>query len=259
MPRFCAHLAYLFNEIPLEDRFAAAANAGFAAIEHPSPYTFGIERFADLARQHELPVAQIAAPSGEGTLGEKGFACLADRQNDFRKSVVDGIKAAATIGTTLMHVMPGVLPKGAKREDLRRTYVDNIKWAADQASQSGLTILIEPISDETVPGFYANHPEFVLSLMEDIGSDNLAMLFDVYHAAVKGLDPIAFLRSNIARIAHIQIADHPGRNEPFSGTLPYEAIFAEIDRLGYAGTVGCEYKPTSETAAGLKWLQPYIR
>lgn len=257
MPRFCAHLGYLFTELPLEERFSAAANAGFVAVEHPSPYDFGPDRFGNLAAINGLSVAQISAPSGNAKVGEKGFACLADRADDFQTNVRQGIEAAVAVGTNLLHVMPGILPDGLDREQLRDTYVRNLKWAADECRAANLSVLIEPISDETIPGFYVNHPEFAISLLDDVDAANARLMLDVYHAAVKELDPIAFVRANMERIAHIQIADYPGRHEPGSGSVLFSRFFKELDTLGYEGLVGCEYKPATETQQGLSWFVPF--
>ncbi len=258
MPRFCAHLGYLFTEVPLEERFAAAASAGFVAVEHPAPYDFGPERFGSLAAQNGLSVAQISAPSGNAKAGEKGFACLADRKDDFQRSVRQGIEAARAVGTNLLHVMPGILPAGHAREQLRDTYVSNLKWAADECQRAHLTVLIEPISDETITGFYVNHPDFAIALLDDIDAGNARLMFDVYHAAVKELDPVAFVQANLERIAHIQIADYPGRHEPGSGRVQFSRFFEELDSLNFEGLVGCEYKPATNTQQGLHWLETHL-
>ncbi|MRG70922.1 TIM barrel protein [Alphaproteobacteria bacterium HT1-32] len=253
MPQFCAHLGYLFTEFPLEARFSAASSAGFMAVEHPSPYDFGITRFRDLLTENNLTCAQIAAPAGDAGKGEKGLACLQDRSAEFRESVSTGIAAAIEIGVPLLHIMPGILPDGATRQDCRATYISNLKWAADRCADANITVLIEAISDESVPGFYVNHPTFALDLISEISHERVALLFDVYHAAVKGLDPIAFIDRHIGTIAHIQIADYPGRHEPGTGTIPYKEIFSRLDILSYPGVVGCEYKPEHETIRGLNW------
>ena len=255
MVKFCAHLGYLFTELPLEDRFAAAAEAGFGAVEHPNPYAFGTARFRDAAHEHGLRVAQIAAPNGDAVRGEKGFACLADRVDDFRESVDAGIAAATVIGTPLLHVMPGVLPSDRSRTQCRDTYLANMAWAANRCAAAGLTSLIEPISDETVPGFYVHHPTFAAALLRELDHAHARMLFDVYHAAVKGLELEVFLEDHIDLIAHVQIADHPGRHEPGTGTLAFDATFSLLDNLGYTGWVGCEYNPRDGTQESLGWLQ----
>ncbi|MEQ8710617.1 MAG: TIM barrel protein [Rhodospirillales bacterium] len=254
MPVFCAHLGYLFTELPLEERFSAAAAAGFTTVEHPAPYDFSIARFRDLLDAHDLTCAQIAAPAGDPGKGEKGLACLKDRTAGFRESVDTGIAAAREIGTSLLHIMPGILPDGATREDCRETYLTNLGWAADRCAAANITVLIEAISDESVAGFYVNHPDFALDLISGLSHGHVAMLFDVYHAAVKGLDPVAFIEQHLDRIAHIQIADYPGRHEPGTGTLPYKEIFARLDSLAYPGVVGCEYKPAHDTIGSLSWL-----
>lgn len=257
MPQFCAHLGYLFTEVPLEDRFAAARDAGFSVVEHPNPYVFGATRFREMLSAHGLNCAQIAAPAGNVDKGEKGFACLAARQVDFRNSVDAGLEAALHIGAPLLHIMPGVLPVGINRESCRDTYINNLSWAAKQCAGAGITGLIEPISDETVAGFYVNHPDFAAELIAEIGSTSIRMLFDVYHAAIKGIDAMQFMTDHLDTIAHVQIADHPGRSEPGSGALDFEAFFAHLDSIGYGGFVGCEYKPSGDTAATLSWMEPY--
>ncbi len=255
MLKFSAHLGYLFTEYPLEDRFRAAKDAGFAAIEHPSPYRFGTSRFRILAQEVDLPCAQIAAPAGDPKENEKGLACLAGRQDDFKASIKIGIRGALDIGAPLLHVMPGVLVNGMDRESCRDIYLENLTWAADECAAANLKVLIEPISDETVPGFYVNHPAFALSLITELNHSSVGLLFDVYHAAVKGIDPVKFIKDHIDVMLHIQIADHPGRHEPGSGILAYADVFQVLDDLDYTGFVGGEYKPKYGTLAGLKWMQ----
>lgn len=254
MPRFSAHLGYLFTEMPLEDRFAAAAVAGFRAIEFPAPYGFGLQRFRDCVAEHGLSVVQIGAPSGDPEKGEKGFACLSGRSDDFRRSVNAGIAAAGEIGCPRLHIMPGRLPDGKNRKALRGVYIANLIWAVEQCATAGVTMIIEPISDETVPGFYMNHPDFAVSVLEEIDQSSARMLFDIYHATVKGIDPIFFLKQHLHLIDHIQIADHPGRHEPGTGTVLYPAIFDLLDEAEYDGWVGCEYVPAEATHASLGWL-----
>lgn len=258
MPKFCAHLGYLFTELPLEDRFHAAKDAGFSAIEHPAPYTFGAARFRNLMHEVDLPCAQIAAPAGDPEKNEKGLACLDGRSDDFKASIDIGIATALTIGSPLLHVMPGVLIDGMERDSCRNIYLENLAWAADQCAAAELKVLIEPISDETVPGFYVNHPDFALSLIAELNHPSVGLLFDVYHAAVKGIDPVKFIKDHSNVMLHIQIADHPGRHEPGSGTLPYADIFQTLDELGYEGFIGGEYIPKNNTLAGLTWMHKLI-
>lgn len=255
MPRFCAHLGYLFTDRPLEDRFAAAASAGFPAVEHPDPYAMGVGAFARAAASHGLVVAQIAAPAGDAAAGEKGLACLDGRQREFRDSIDAGIAAATATGSRRLHVMPGILPDGMTRAQCEAVYLENLGWAAERCGSAGLSVLIEAISDETVPGFYVNHPAYALDLKRRLASDNVLLLFDVYHAMVKNLDPIGFLEDNVGAIGHIQIADHPGRHEPGTGGVPFAGLFARTDALGYTGWVGCEYKPSARTEDGLGWMR----
>ncbi len=254
MPPFSAHLGYLFTELPFAERFAAAHAAGFGAVEHPDPYTFGVVEFAHVAREEGLEVAQIAAPSGDAAKGEKGLACLPGREVEFCDSVQKGIEAALAIGCQRVHVMPGVLPKGTTREALRPFYVSNLAWASEAIAVSGLTPMIEAISDQTVPGFYISDPAFAVDLIGEIANPALRLLLDTYHAAMNGHDAVAFLDANLDLIGHVHVADHPGRAEPGTGRIDFASIWRLLDQRGFEGWVGCEYKPTGDTAQGLRWM-----
>lgn len=257
MPVFSAHLGYLFTELPLAERFSAAAAAGFTVVEHPAPYEFGLQAFAAAVRRERLSVAQVASPAGDPASGEKGLACLAGRETAFQENVLLGIEAARVLGTEKLHVMPGCVPPGLQRSDLVGKYLDNMNWAAERCSDAGLTLLIEPISDETVPGFFVNDPVFAIGLLEQLDSRTVRLLFDAYHAAVKGIDPVAFVEKHLDLIAHIQVADFPGRHEPGTGRIDYDRFFDRLDRLGYGGSVGCEYKPAGRPAGGFGWMHRF--
>lgn len=259
MPRFSAHLGYLFSELPMAERFAAARAAGFGAVEHPDPYTTGIGRFAKLAAESGLDVAQIAAPAGDAACGEKGLACLPGRQGEFRTSVDEGISAARSVGAPLLHVMSGLLPADTTRAELRDGYIAGIDWAAERAAAAGLTLIVEAISDQTVPGFYLNDPAFAAALLIELGRDDVKLLFDSYHAAANGIEPARFLARHLDLVGHVHVADHPGRNEPGTGTLNFGELFRLLDDAGYPGWVGCEYKPHHSTADGLGWLAEFAK
>ncbi|MXU66035.1 hydroxypyruvate isomerase family protein [Oceanomicrobium pacificus] len=260
MPEFCAHLGYLFADRPLEERFERAAANGFRWVEHPAPYGFGVGAFANACRTHGLSVAQIAAPSGDPPRGEKGFACLEGREAAFRESVDRGLEAADRIGATFLHIMPGCIATDtdAERARLLPLYTERIAWAADRAAAAGQRILLEPIDNGAVPGFFLNDPRMARDLLATIDRDNAFMLFDSFHAVNRGLDPVAFWQQAGGMIGHIQIADAPGRHEPGSGTIDYAAFFRALDAGGYGGVVGLEYKPAGDTEAGLGWRDAYV-
>lgn len=260
MPEFCAHLGYLFTEMPLAERFAAAKTAGFDWVEHPAPYAFGVDDFAKACADHGLQVAQIAAPAGDGALGEKGFACLAAREDDFVRSLHTGVDAALRISARFLHIMPGIIEPDTQehRDRLRELYSSRIAMAADYAAANEVSILIEPINNDTIPGFYMNDPRFAAEVLNAIARPNAFMLLDVYHAVNRGLDPVAFWDRAGHLVGHIQIADAPGRHEPGSGKIDFAAFFAAIHASGYAGVVGLEYKPQAGTLDGLGWRAQFV-
>tara|TARA_R110002110_G_scaffold261322_6_gene477144 strand:+ start:14666 stop:15451 length:786 start_codon:yes stop_codon:yes gene_type:complete len=258
MPRFCAHLGYLFTELPLEERFGAARKEGFSGIEHPAPYGFGVTAFRDAARAHDLTVPQIAAPGGKPGNGEKGLACLPGRASDFRDSVRKGMDAAITIGAPMLHTLAGIIPDGETADKCRDTYLTNIAWATEQCAEAGLTLIIEPISNQANPGFFLDNPLFAAELIRELGNAGPGMLFDTYHAAATDIDILTFFESHLNIISHVQVSDFPGRHEPGTGTLPFDDFFKLLDHLNYPGWVGCEYKPATDTSSGLGWAAEFI-
>ncbi len=259
MPTYCAHLGFQFTELALPDRFAAAADSGFAWVEHPSPYGLGVAAFAERAAAAGLKVAQIAAPAGEASRGEKGFACLPDREEAFQASLVEGLRAARSLGARYLHLMSGVLPEECRgeRSGLTALYSARIAAAADRAAQEGLSILIEPIDDGAVAGYFMNDPWFARDVLRSIARPNAFLLLDVFHAHNRGVDPVAFWEEAGDLVAHVQVADAPGRHEPGSGTIDFARFFSHIERAGYAGLIGCEYHPLGDTAEGLGWRENY--
>lgn len=252
MPTFCAHLGYLYRHLPPADRPAAAAADGFAWVEQPDPYAMGVDAFADAVSAAGLRVAQVAAPAGDAARGEKGFACLPGRDAAFDQSLADGLDAAARLCCTL-HMMPGLLPDGETRDSLRALYVARLARAARAAEARGVTVLIEPIDDGAVPGFYMNDPAFAAAVLREIAHPSLRLLLDVYHAANRGHDLPRLIAATGDLIAHVQIADAPGRHEPGTGRIDFDAVFGALDAAGYAGVVGLEYVPSGDTSEGLAW------
>ncbi len=256
MPSFSAHLGYLFTEFPLLDRFAAARRSGFAAIEHPSPYGIPAPHMREMLAAHELLLVQMALPAGDASKGEKGLAALPGRESDFRDALQVGLDYAVTAGARFIQVQSGLTPPGVEPERLWSTYIENLTEAVLQASKAGLEVLIEPIGPATIADYFMDRPDLALRALGEIRRPGLRMLFDVFHAACAHIDLHGFISQNIGAIGHFQIADYPGRHEPGTGTLDFDAIFVLIDRLGYEGHVGCEYKPKNNTVDSLHWLAP---
>jgi hydroxypyruvate isomerase len=255
MPRFAANLTMLFTEQPFLDRFERAAKAGFGSVEFLFPYAFPVEEIASRLKANKLKLVLHNLPAGDWDAGERGIACLPDRVDEFRAGVGKAITYAKALGVPQLNCLAGKIPLGASDALLRRTFVENLRFAAAELKAAGLKLLIEPINTYDIPGFYLNRTAQAISIMDEVGSDNLFLQYDIYHAQRSEGELAATMAKYLARIAHVQVADNPGRNEPGTGEIHYGFLFAELERLGYAGAFGCEYKPKTTTEAGLGWLE----
>jgi hydroxypyruvate isomerase len=254
MPRFCAHLGYMFNEHPLEERFAAAARHGFPAVEHPSPYAMPAAKVRRRLETLGLTFVQFALPAG----AEKGLASLPGREGDFDTALERALEYADVIGCKSVHAQSGIAPPGSTHEERWATYIANLSRAAEVCARSGVTLLIEPISAGTVPGYFMNDARLGLETLAAVGNPNLMLFFDTFHARETDIDPEAFVTTHAERMGHIHIADHPGRHEPGTGDIDFPALFAAVDASTYRGWLGCEYIPAGDTAAGLTWMQDLV-
>ena len=255
MPRFAANLTMLFTELPFLDRFEAAAKAGFKAVEFLFPYAYTVGDLKDRLSANGLTLVLHNLPAGNWDAGERGIACLPDRVSEFRDGVGRAIGYASALGVTQVNCLAGKVPVGVADDVLRTTFVSNLRFAASALQKVGIKLLIEPINTYDIPGFYLNRTAQALAILDEVGSENLFVQYDIYHAQRMEGELIATMQKNLARIAHIQLADNPGRNEPGTGEIHYGNVFAAIDRMGYSGWIGCEYKPATTTEAGLGWLK----
>ena len=255
MPRFAANLSMLFTELPFLDRFEAAARAGFTAVEFLFPYAFPAAEIRDRLVSNRLKLVLHNLPAGDWDAGERGIACHPDRVDEFRAGVAKAIEYGSALGVPQLNCLAGKAPAVVADELLRQTFVANLRFAAAALKEAGLKLLIEPINNYDIPGFWLNGTAKAISVIDEVGSDNLYLQYDVYHAQRFEGELAATIGKHIARIAHVQVADNPGRNEPGTGEIHYDFIFAHLDRVGYTGFVGCEYKPATTTSAGLGWLE----
>ncbi len=254
MPRFCANLSMMFTEYPSLDRFEHAAKAGFTAIEFLFPYD---QQASDIhARLQDNGLEQILfnMPPGDWAMGERGTACLPGRQSEFRDGVKRALDYAAVLGTKRLHCMAGLMPAGTAQGTAASLYATNLAWATEQAQAAGILVVIEPINHRDMPGFFLNTTGQAAAIVQALGRDRLAILFDIYHCQITEGDVTSRLATLLPLIGHIQIADVPGRNEPGTGELNYPYIFGRVDTLGYDGWIGCEYRPAAATVDGLGWL-----
>lgn len=255
MPRFAANLTMLFNEAPFLDRFERAARAGFEAVEFLFPYAYPAGEIKRRLDAHGLTLVVHNLPAGDWEGGERGIACHPGREAEFRAGVAQAIEYAGTLGVPQLNCLAGKAPAGIDDEMLRRTLVGNLRFAAAALNKAGMRLLIEPINSFDIPGFYLTGTEQAVSILAEVEAGNAFVQYDIYHAQRMEGELAATLQKHLARIGHVQLADNPGRNEPGSGEINYPFIFAHLDRIGYAGWVGCEYKPAAGTEDGLDWRQ----
>jgi len=255
MPRFAANLTMLFNEVPFLDRFERAAKAGFKAVEFLFPYDFPAQEIKTRLDANGLELVLHNLPAGDWANGERGIACLPGREKEFRDGIGRAIEYATALGVPQLNCLAGKAPAGVASAELKHTLVENLRCAAQGLKVHGLKLLVEPINTYDIPGFFVNRTDQALAILDEVGADNAFVQYDIYHAQRTEGELAATMQKHLARIGHIQLADNPGRNEPGSGEINYEFLFKHIDRIGYTGWIGCEYKPAAQTELGLGWRQ----
>jgi hydroxypyruvate isomerase len=265
MPEFAANLSMLYPEFGFLDRFGAAAQDGFKAVEYLFPYAFERREIAARLKAHGLQQVLFNAPPGDWDAGERGLACLPGREAEFRVGMVQALDYAAALDCPRVHVMAGLLPAGCTRETYYPTYIGNLRWAALEAARQGVDVLIEPINLRDMPGFFLNRQDQAHQVIADVGAPNLKVQMDLYHCQIVEGDLAMKLHQYLptGHVGHIQIAGVPLRHEPDLGELNYPYLFSVLDELGYTGWVGCEYRPRAGlqpggTSTGLGWLKPWL-
>lgn len=254
MPRLAANLSLLYTEHPFLDRPGAAARDGFAAVEWQFPYEHGAAALRARLDAAGLPLVLMNAPAGDWARGERGMACLEDRQDEFRRSVDEALAYAQALRCPRLHVMAGCVPSGGERAALQGLYVERLAWAAAQAASVGVTVLIEPINGRDMPGYFLNHFSFAADLIAEMTLPNLKLQYDIYHRQILHGDVLKSLEALLPVTGHVQVASVPKRHEPGTGELDDQRIFHHLDSLGYDGYVGCEYRPAAGTLEGLGWM-----
>ncbi|GLQ56872.1 hydroxypyruvate isomerase [Devosia nitrariae] len=257
MPKFAANLSFLYADKPFLDRFAAAAADGFPAVEYVGPYASPADDIRALLDRYDLTQALFNLPAGDWDAGERGIGCLPDRVEEFREGVDKALTYAQALDCGKLNCLAGIAPVGADPELLERTLVENLVYAARLCAEAGVRLLLEPINLRDIPGFFVSTTDHAERILDDVGSDNLFLQYDIYHTQVMQGDLIATFERLAGRIAHVQVADNPGRHEPGTGEINYANVFRALDAAGYDGFVGCEYKPLAGTSEGLGWMKPY--
>lgn len=257
VPRLAANLSTLFTEVPFLERFAAAARTGFRFVEYQFPYDFDKDEVAARARAAGLQIVLHNAPPG-GRAGDRGIACHPGREAEFRDSVERAMAYARVAGCARLHCLAGVAPAGVERERLHATYVANLRHAAARLAAEGVTLLIEPINTRSVPGYFLSGSHQAERILDELGAPNVRLQYDLFHMQIMEGDLAKTIERLLPKIGHMQLADVPGRHEPGTGEINFAWLLGQIDRIGYAGWIGCEYNPLGDTLAGLKWAKPYL-
>ena len=255
MPKFSANLSMLFTELPFLDRFEAAARADFQAVEFLFPYAYPAQEIRQRLNDNGLQLVLHNLPAGNWEAGERGIACDPARTDEFRTGVTQAIDYAQALGVCQLNCLAGRAPAGVTTQALQDTFVSNLLGAATAFKAAGLRLLIEPINTFDIPGFYLSRTDQALTILDAVGADNAYVQYDLYHAQRMEGELAATLQKQLHRIGHIQLADNPGRNEPGTVEINYQFLFAHLDRIGYTGWIGCEYKPATTTETGLDWRQ----
>ncbi len=255
MPKFAANLSMMFTEADFLDRFEMAAKAGFKGIEYLFPYDHAAADIKERLEKWGLAQVLFNAPAGDWDAGERGLAALPGREAEFRDGVARAAEYALALGCPQVHIMAGVVEGDAG--GVMDAYLGNLEFAAETFSGHGIRALIEPINNTDIPGYFLNLPAQARAVIEEIGHPGLFMQLDVYHAKIMGGDPARVFQENLDLIRHVQIAGVPERHEPDRGDVDYASLFALMDRSGYEGWIGCEYRPRAGTLEGLGWARTY--
>jgi len=258
MPKFAANLSMLFNEVGFLDRFAAASKAGFTGVEYLFPYDHDPRLLRQRLDDHHLTQVLHNLPAGDWAGGDRGIACHPRRTDEFAAGVEQAIEFATVLGCGQVNCLAGITPPGVHPGQARETLVHNLRLAAGRLQAAGIKLLIEPINTRDIPGFFLNRSSQAVEIIDAVASDNLFLQFDAYHMQVMEGDLATSIERLIGRIKHMQVADPPGRHEPGTGEINFTFLFDWIDRVGYDGWIGCEYKPVGSTQEGLGWLRRYL-
>ncbi len=255
MPRYAANLTLLFGEVPFLERVAAARRAGFGAVEFVSPYEHPAAEVAAAARDAGVEVALFNLPAGDWARGDRGMACDPARAAEFRDGIARALAYARALSCPRLHAMAGIRPPGVPEPELRATYVANLRLAARALAAEGRTLLVEGINVRDMPGYYLTTSRQAFAILDEVGAPDVHYLYDVYHMQIMEGDLAPTIEARLPRIGHVQIADTPGRHEPGTGEINYRFLLRHLDRIGYRGLVGCEYRPLGRTEDGLGWMR----
>ncbi|MBJ9300659.1 MULTISPECIES: hydroxypyruvate isomerase [Citrobacter] len=257
MLRFSANLSMLFLEYSFLERFDKAAQSGFRGVEFMFPYDYDIDVLKEKLQTNQLEHTLHNLPAGDWAAGERGIACIPGREEEFRDGVAAAVRYAKGLGNKKINCLVGNTPAGFSAEQIQLTLVENLRYAANMLAKEDILLLIEPINHFDIPGFHLTGTQQALALIDCVGSNNIKIQYDIYHMQRMEGELTQTMTTWANKIGHLQIADNPRRGEPGTGEINYDFIFKFIDKSGYDGWVGCEYKPLTTTEAGLSWINQY--
>ncbi len=253
MVKLAANISMLFPELDFLDKYQAAADAGFKAVENLFPEGFEPEQLAEKLQAAGLQQALHNLPAGDWAGGDRGIACDPNRVGEFQDSVGRGIAMAKALNCPKINCLAGKLPEGVAPEKAEEALVSNLAFAANELKKEGILLVAEAINTFDIPGFFLTNTTQTLAVLDKVGSDNLLFQYDIYHMQRMEGELAATIKANFDRIGHIQLADNPGRHEPGTGEINYDFLLPYIDELGYDGWVGCEYVPQE----GFGWMKRF--
>ena len=255
MPKFAANLTMLWTDLDPHERFAAAARQGFHHVEMLFPHELDRDRLVATLHEHQQEMVLFDPAPGNWAGGERGILCLPGREREFIGTVNDAITLARRLGTKRLNALAGIVPAGVSRETATEVAIGNLRSAAPLIEQAGLTLMVESINGVDMPGYLLDTVDKAAALVHAAGSDSVRLQFDQYHCAMSGGNPVEAFRKYASLSRHVQIADVPGRHQPGTGQQPIEEFLDELDRMGYDGYVGLEYRPQGTTEESLSWLE----
>jgi hydroxypyruvate isomerase len=256
MRRFSANLGFLFVHLPLVERIGAAAAAGFTAVEMHWPYDVPARDVKAALARSNIRMLALNTPVGDAAAGDFGLAALPGCEPEFRQAFDTALSYGAEIGANAIHCMAGVVPS-EQHASAETAFVENLRFAADKADRASMSLLLEPINHRDKPGYFLQYVEQAAAIIDKVGRPNIKIMFDCYHTQIMQGDLIRRIEKHRRVIGHVQIAGVPDRAEPDDGEVNYPAIFRALDRIGYEGWIGAEYKPRGLTDDGLGWLSAW--